>query len=96
MHVLLSNVPVKSKLQHPPPGIRRAFDAFTCPGGREFDHHSFGVGNLIASLDVMLRDKSWRRRRRKFDEFKGKDCVFVADWLKTKGLHKLCTIFVGL
>ena len=24
-----------------------------------------------------------------FDEFKGKDCVFVADWLKTKGLHKL-------
>ena len=20
-----------------------------------------------------------------FDEFKGKDCVFVADWLKTKG-----------
>ena len=24
-----------------------------------------------------------------FDEFKGKDCVFVAEWLKTKGLHKL-------
>ena len=35
-------VPVKSKLQHPPspPGIPRAFDAFSCPGGREFDHHS--------------------------------------------------------
>ena len=28
-----------------------------------------------------------------FDEFKGKDCVFLADWLKTKGLHKLCSIF---
>ena len=28
-----------------------------------------------------------------FDEFKGKDCVFVADWLKTKGLHKLCSLF---
>ena len=27
------------------------------------------------------------------DEFKGKDCVFVADWLKTKGLHKLCSVF---
>ena len=31
-----------------------------------------------------------------FDEFKGKDCVFVADWLKTKGLHKLCSIFEGV
>ena len=30
-----------------------------------------------------------------FDEFKGKDCVFVADWLKTKGLCKLCSIFEG-
>ena len=26
---------------------------------------------------------------RDFDEFKGKDCGFMADWLKTKGLHKL-------
>ena len=30
------------------------------------------------------------------DEFKGKDCVFVADWLKTKGLHKLCSAFEGV
>ena len=29
-----------------------------------------------------------------FDEFKGKDCVFVADWLKTKGLHPAYTSFV--
>ena len=29
-----------------------------------------------------------------YNEFKRKDCVFVADWLKTKGLHKLCTVFV--
>ena len=28
-----------------------------------------------------------------FDEFKGKDCVFVADGLKTRGLHKLCSVF---
>ena len=28
-----------------------------------------------------------------FDVFKGKDCRFVADWLKTKGLHKLCSVF---
>ena len=31
-----------------------------------------------------------------FDEFKGKDCVFVAKWLKTKGLHKLCFAFEGV
>ena len=28
-----------------------------------------------------------------FDEFKRKDCVFVAYWLKTKGLHKLFPVF---
>ena len=54
-----------------PPGITRAFDAFPCPGGRAFDHYSLGVGNLIASLDIMLRVAlisrgltTWRRRRR--------------------------------
>ena len=31
-----------------------------------------------------------------FDEFKGTYCVFVADWLKTKGLHKLCSVFEGV
>ena len=27
-----------------------------------------------------------------FDEFKRKDCLFVADWLKTEDLHKLCSV----
>ena len=31
-----------------------------------------------------------------FDEFRGNDCVFVAYWLKTKGLHKLCSVFEGV
>ena len=31
-----------------------------------------------------------------FDDFKGKDCVLMADWLKTKGLHKLCSVFQGV
>ena len=49
-------LPVKSKLQHPhPPGKPREFDAYSCPKGGPFDHHSLGVGNLIASLDIMLR-----------------------------------------
>ena len=47
--------PVKTKLQHLPSGKPRAFDAFSCPGGWKFDHHLQGVGNLITSLDIMLR-----------------------------------------
>ena len=31
-----------------------------------------------------------------FEEFKGKYRVFVTDWLKTKGLHKLCSVFEGV
>ena len=27
-------------------------------------------------------------------EFKGKDYGFVVDWLKTKGLHKLCSVLL--
>ena len=63
-----------------PPGHTPAFDVFCYPGGREFDelslpwdgafdHYSYGVGNLIASFDFMLRradstwrDKSWQRQ----------------------------------
>ena len=48
----IANVPVKSKLKHPPghtPGISRL------PGGGAFHHYSYGVGNLITSLDFMLR-----------------------------------------
>ena len=55
------------------------------------------MGNLIASLDVMLRGKSETAETSNFDDFKGKDYVFVADWLKTKGLvHKLCSAFAGV
>lgn len=28
-------------------------------------------------------------------DFKGKDCGFVTEWLKSKVLHKLCSIFEG-
>ena len=31
-----------------------------------------------------------------FDEFKGNKCIFAADWLKTKVLHKLCSVFEGV
>ena len=39
----------------PPPGIPQTFDTFSSPGGREFDHHSYWVRNVLASLDFMLR-----------------------------------------
>ena len=42
--LLLLNVSVKSKLKHPPPGIPRAFDVFSCPTGREFDELSLPGG----------------------------------------------------
>ena len=28
--------------------------------------------------------------------FRAKDTRFVADWLKSKGLHKLCLVFEGI
>ena len=95
-----------------PPGIPRAFDVFSCPGGREFDqlsllgdgafdHYSYGVGNLIASFDLMLRVTRIPRGMinhggTSLDAFKGKDTRFVADWLKSKGLHKLGSVFEGI
>ena len=69
LHLLMiffvnDNVSVKSKLQHAPPGISRAFDTFAVPGRREFDYqslpgggefdpHALGVGNLNWTLDFM-------------------------------------------
>ena len=60
-----------------------------------------GVGNLIASFDFMLRradstwrDKSWRRQS--LTHSKAKDIPFLSDWLKSKGLHKLCSVLEGI
>ena len=30
------------------------------------------------------------------DAFKGKDSAFAADWLKSKGPYKLCSVFKGM
>ena len=30
------------------------------------------------------------------DAFKAKDTRFVVDWMKRKGLHKLCSVFEGI
>ena len=55
---------------------------------------------MIASLDFMLRVALDfpETAKTNFDEliFKGKGCVFVAEWLKTKGLDKLRFTFEGV
>ena len=52
------------------------------------------MGNLNHSLDFMwnLWELSWRTRR----GFSWKDCAFVANWLRGKGLNKLRAIFEGI
>ena len=30
------------------------------------------------------------------EDFLGKDCAFVANWLRGKGLNKLCAVFEGI
>ena len=55
------------------------------------------MGNLITGLDFMLQVEmipiTAETAETNFDEFKGNDCVFEADWWKTKGLHKLCSVY---
>ena len=55
VHITLSRIevcvlpfyaPINWKLQHPPPGIPRAFDCVSCPRRREFERCVGRVGNL--------------------------------------------------
>ena len=57
-----------------------------------------GVGNLKAfELHPRLHVKSlaWRAIMGDavLEDFRGKDCAFVANWLRGKGLNKLCAVF---
>ena len=105
---LMHNVSVKSKLQHPPPGHTPGIWHLCRPGeegiwlsessrgwgiwspcfrGGEFElHPRFHVKSLAwrAMGDAVLED------------FRGKDCAFVANWLRGKGLNKLCAVFEGI
>ena len=63
-----------------PPGIPRAFDAFSCPWGRAFDHHSYGVGNLIASLDFMLQVTLISQRQRRQTLMNSKEKIVYLWW----------------
>ena len=56
-----------------------------CVGDGEFElHPQFHVKSLAwraVMEDAVLED------------FRGKDCAFVANWLRGKGLNKLCAVF---
>ena len=59
------------------------------------------MGNLIASLDFILRVALIPRgviimADTSLDDFKAKDFRFVAEWLRSKGLDKLCSVFEGI
>ena len=61
MSLFLNYVSVKSKLQHPPPGIPRAFDTFAVPGRREFDDQSLpGGGEFELHPRFHVKSLAWR------------------------------------
>ena len=90
------NVSVKSKLQHAPPGIPWAFDTFAVPGRREFDYQSLpGGGEFELHPRFPVKSLAWRAiiGDAVLEDFRGKDCAFVTNWLRGKGLNKLCAVF---
>ena len=91
-----TNVSVKSKLQHPPPGIPRAFDTFAVPRRREFDYQSLpGGGEFELNPRFHVKSLVWRAiiGDAVLEDFRGKDRAFVANWFRGKGLNKLCAVF---
>ena len=79
----------------PPPGIPRAFDTFAVPGRREFDYQSLpGGGEFELHPRFHVKSLAWRAMGDAvLEDFRGKDCAFVANWLQGKGLNKLCAVF---
>ena len=93
----------------PPPGIPQAFDTFavpgrwefdyqSLPGGGEFDQYALGVGNLNCTLPNYVKSLVWQATigDAVLEDFSGKDCAFVANWLQGKGLSKLYAVFEGI
>ena len=79
----------------PPPGISRAFDTFSVPGRREFYYQSLpGGGEFELHPRFHVKSLAWRAMGDAvLEDFRGKDCAFVANWLRGKGLNKLCGVF---
>ena len=82
-----------------PPGIARAFDTLAVPGRRKFDYQSLpGGGEFELHPRFHVKSLVWRAIMGDavLEDFRGKDCGFEANWLRGKGLNKLCTVFEGI
>ena len=79
-----------------PPSISWAFDTFTVPGRREFDYESPpGGGEFELHPRFHVKYLAWQAIMGDavLEDFRGKDCAFVANWLWGKGLNKLSAVF---
>ena len=103
-------VPIKSKLKHRPPSLRAylghlaSFPArergnlmnlvFPRAGHLITTHRGWGIWSLAS---ISCYESRWYHvGDTSLHAFKAKDTRFVADWLKSKGLHKLCSVFEGI
>ena len=100
------NVSVKSKLQHaPPPGQTPGIWHLCSPGEEgiwlsEFSRGwgiwspCFRGGEFELHPRFHVKSLAWRAMGDPvLENFRGKDCAFVANWLRGKGLNKLCGVF---
>lgn len=71
---------VKSRLQHHP----WAFDIFAVPGGEGGEPQPWFHVTCLG--DSHKASGLW-------NDFREENCGFVAKWLQSKGLHKLCAMF---
>ena len=82
-----------------PLGIPRAFDTFAVPERREFDYQSLpGGGEFEQPPRIRVKSLAWRTIMGDavLKDFRGKDRAFLANWLREKGLNKLCAVFEGI
>ena len=82
-----------------PPGLSRAFDTFAVVGGGNLILRVFqGGGEFELHPRFHMKSPAWRAIMGDavLEDFRGKDCAFVANWLRGKGLNKLCTEFEGI
>ena len=99
-------VSVKSKLQHAPPGHTPGIWHLCRPGeeGIWWSESSRGWGIWSPCLRggefelhprFHVKSLAWWAimGNAVLEDFRGKDCAFVANWLRGKGLSKLCAVF---
>jgi hypothetical protein len=106
------NVPINSKLQHPPPGISLEFDFKSSPGSKEFDVLSLPCGGAVdkggefepevlkfcpfSRASCMHRKDFASAAYTVFSDFEGNGLNLVITWLKGTGMEKLCASFEGM